>query len=751
MIGAADANYVVKPSQLPIPHEGCALDGILVHNGQVIRGGFSFVTGHKDVPIHITRNGYVPKLKWIHTKFVVLWDEEDKRGWLVNGTSALLHLLRASLEHDSMDEFSSDFCFKREDMQEAPEIYKAYSAIRVLLNKQNLNLALYPEKEDFLRLRDRVEELYDILEKLIDHQVSIAGRSGTRARKYLEGWDFKDLTTRRDIVYPRVATLHPAGKGWVDFTRSIHAITLFGRGFGDIIQPVNITSCDRWAKLPKGNYYLAASVYDLRKIMEMDDGDEESNPMKLNRNIIWHSPDQIFAPCQCLGRESGEHTDLAQVLLPSTFHNILSTKYSVQLQDSGAVIFGNNSNFKWFWKDTGYPEQGETPPILSEECGTGFHDSGIGSDQSSSAAEGSRGISSSDYPQPLGEPTFTDTFIPANYTAGIVCALQKELMAVRLLFDKRHENIKIPPQDTNHYALGQIGQHNVVAACLPSGEYGTNSAADVVSHMIRSFSSVKFCLLVGIGGGVPSKQNDIRLGDVVVSHPTATDAGVIQYDFGKVLEHGVFERTGCLQRPPRFLLTAISNLRSDPDLSSEPLLKYIEDITTCKPEYKHPGVKHDKLFAADYSHNPTYDTCGQCNGTKVRRKRRSGNHPTIHYGLIASGNQVIKDSKTRDGLGAKHKMLCFEMEAAGVFNTVPCLVIRGICDYSDSHKNKIWQEYAAAVAAAYAKLLLSVVRNVNDLEIMPARSDTIRSEKRPASSQLGRLDLGKRRRDQGTT
>jgi nucleoside phosphorylase len=46
------------------------------------------------------------------------------------------------------------------------------------------------------------------------------------------------------------------------------------------------------------------------------------------------------------------------------------------------------------------------------------------------------------------------------------------------------------------------------------------------------------------------------------------------------------------------------------------------------------------------------------------------------------------------------------MEAAGLMNQFPCLVIRGICDYSDTHKNKGWQGYAAMVAAAYAKDLL---------------------------------------------
>lgn len=66
----------------------------------------------------------------------------------------------------------------------------------------------------------------------------------------------------------------------------------------------------------------------------------------------------------------------------------------------------------------------------------------------------------------------------------------------------------------------------------------------------------------------------------------------------------------------------------------------------------------------------------------------------------------MKHALLRDRLAAEKDVLCFEMESAGLMNQFPCLVIRGICDYSDSHKNKEWQGYAAMAAAAYAKDLL---------------------------------------------
>jgi nucleoside phosphorylase len=82
----------------------------------------------------------------------------------------------------------------------------------------------------------------------------------------------------------------------------------------------------------------------------------------------------------------------------------------------------------------------------------------------------------------------------------------------------------------------------------------------------------------------------------------------------------------------------------------------------------------------------------------------------VHYGTIASGNQVMRSAAERDRVSAElGGVLCFEMEAAGLMNSFPSLVIRGICDYADSHKNKRWQPYAAATAAACAKEVLSVI------------------------------------------
>jgi nucleoside phosphorylase len=127
-----------------------------------------------------------------------------------------------------------------------------------------------------------------------------------------------------------------------------------------------------------------------------------------------------------------------------------------------------------------------------------------------------------------------------------------------------------------------------------------------------------------------------------------------------------------------------------------------------RQDFSRPDV--DWLFSSTYDHQDDKPDCSTCDhDERVDREPRATKAPQIHYGLIASGNQVMKDAQTRDFIARETDILCFEMEAAGLMDQLSCLVIRGISDYCDSHKNKQWQGYAALAAAAYAKDLLAAV------------------------------------------
>ncbi|KAE8135653.1 violaceus kinesin [Aspergillus pseudotamarii] len=303
-------------------------------------------------------------------------------------------------------------------------------------------------------------------------------------------------------------------------------------------------------------------------------------------------------------------------------------------------------------------------------------------------------------------------FTRDDYTVAWICALPLEMAAAKAMLDEVHPPLPQPDTDHNVYTLGRVSSHNVVVACLPGGVYGTISATAVVSHMVSTFRSIRFGLMVGIGGGVPSQNADIRLGDIVISKPTATSSGVIQYDYGKTLRDGRFQHIGSLNKPPSVLLKAISQLESDCMIGKRPVSKILIDIQHKYKEMreKFSRPKDDWLFRPTYNHKDGEHNCSTCDPTQlVNRPERITDDPYFHYGLIASGDQVIKDAKTRDSIAQSLDILCFEMEAAGLMDELPSLAIRGICDYCDSHKNKQWQGYAALAAAAYTKALLSVV------------------------------------------
>jgi nucleoside phosphorylase len=235
--------------------------------------------------------------------------------------------------------------------------------------------------------------------------------------------------------------------------------------------------------------------------------------------------------------------------------------------------------------------------------------------------------------------------------------------------------------------------------------------------------------MVGIGGGAPTEENDIRLGDVVVSVPNKMCSGVVQYDCGKRLPAGDFVQTGQLNAPPEVLLGAIRKIRrvhNDP-VKADRIAEHTKRMDDYHPAYVRPV--EDYLYRSDYHHVGGERTCNSCSKEMLisrPNRQQSARQISVHYGTIASGNSVIKDAQLRDryARGTSVNVLCFEMEAAGLMNDIPCLIIRGICDYSDSHKNDDWHKYAALTAAAYAREVLLILRP-RQVDAMPPWAEKI--------------------------
>ncbi|KAL6699695.1 Pfs, NB-ARC and ankyrin domain protein [Trichoderma pleuroticola] len=326
----------------------------------------------------------------------------------------------------------------------------------------------------------------------------------------------------------------------------------------------------------------------------------------------------------------------------------------------------------------------------------------------------------------------------AEYTVGWICAVTTEYVAAQAILDEKLAGPeKVSQANQSDYTLGRIGKHNVVIATLPLGEYGTASAATVAADMSYNFPNIRIRLMVGIGGGAPSKRNDIRLGDIVVSAPSNGRNGIFQYDYGRMIQGQPFRPTRFLDQPPMILRTAMSGLMAQYECEGHQLEKTIDIILERNPrllrKYSRPHESSDRLYCNTFVHPSNDDSdctksCGDDSLIVRPRRTQDNNSLVIHYGVIASANQLMENAIIRDKMSSEYDVLCFEMEAGGLMNSFPCLVIRGICDYLDSHKNKVWQGYASMTAAAYAKDLIN--------RISPMDSGALQSTNDSSSSQL---------------
>ncbi|RBQ86696.1 hypothetical protein VDGD_04466 [Verticillium dahliae] len=187
-----------------------------------------------------------------------------------------------------------------------------------------------------------------------------------------------------------------------------------------------------------------------------------------------------------------------------------------------------------------------------------------------------------------------------NYTIGWIYAVECEFVAARAFLSKTHEGpIYLGIHDKNEYALGEMAGHNIVITVLPRDNYGICQATVAAASMVYSFPNVRIGLMVGIGGGVPSARNDIRLGAVVVGVPQGSHSAVLQYDLGKMAQGEAFETRSHLNKAPSLLRSAVQKLEARYHFDGVHLLDAVEKAAQKIEDgdyYRRPPITSDRLF-----------------------------------------------------------------------------------------------------------------------------------------------------------
>ncbi|KAF3920388.1 hypothetical protein ABW20_dc0102852 [Dactylellina cionopaga] len=317
---------------------------------------------------------------------------------------------------------------------------------------------------------------------------------------------------------------------------------------------------------------------------------------------------------------------------------------------------------------------------------------------------------------------------------GIICALPLEARAVRTLLEHTNEDANYSDdndgtgktaEDTNIYTTGQIGRHKVVLVYMPG--MGKIPAAAVAANLKQSFKGLKLTVLVGICGGVPGeKKKEIALGDVIIGKQVA------HYDFGSQDEKGFRKKDnpedGLGRQGPEvrgFIRKLESGTESLERRTSEylpPILKscgvdtvdslqdgvYPEDYWHIHQDPKNCSLGRRCQNGKEVCEGALNSSCEEldCDNNELKWTSDPKPKPSIYFGSVASGDKVMKSATMRDKIAKEERIIAFDMEAAGLWDYLPCIVIKGVADYADSHKNKKWQGYAAATAAACAKAAL---------------------------------------------
>ncbi|RBR02206.1 hypothetical protein FVER53590_07576 [Fusarium verticillioides] len=312
---------------------------------------------------------------------------------------------------------------------------------------------------------------------------------------------------------------------------------------------------------------------------------------------------------------------------------------------------------------------------------------------------------------------------PALYTIAWIAPLEIEAQAALHMLDNRHDGrFPVNRGDDYIFSAGDINGHNVIIATLPAGqEYGTGSAAALASQIKMFFVNLWCGLLVGVAAGLPDLRKtppiDIRLGDVLVGLSGGESAGLVAYDLGKETSEGFqLLRSGrVLANTETVIRSAIGNIKIKAPDDTDTFLPFydsVKDKEHSKGTFEDPGQEKD-IF---------YDIGDDGVDSPVQRLHRPTDRRTrVWYGSIGSGDKLTKNTRRRNEIRDRYGVIGLEMEAAGTMNRIPVGVIRGVCDYADEHKNKEWQPYAAAMAAAYAK---AVIYELGPGKVMPSSSMT---------------------------
>ncbi|KAF5968826.1 hypothetical protein FBULB1_10542 [Fusarium bulbicola] len=374
--GHPTANHEIKPGGLPKVSASIVVDKLYIEGGSPVTAGLMLDINKKAQPFWLQREmDYPSLLNWVKLQPIVFYDVEERRAWLVDGASALLHLVRISLHMDINDpESAYDWVYDPSKLKDHwPGVGSRQAALQTLKSWENRALKVYVVGKHvdpdgvlvtkYSTFEERVKRILHSIEKLIDRQAQAASQDGIKISQTLDprrdvvGFDIVDIIDPTVHIYTRIQHLNSWGHGWIDLIPTIGITALFGRGFGDLIradEPDLI--CPSWRSVPVGKDYLASSISTMqmlheKRLLRMEPGLVGG---ELTKKITWVAAKEASLHCKCVNRQGNNDVQtpeaecnhnpvqfLAKRWWSRTIPHGLKPVQLGTLDPGGAVIFGH--------------------------------------------------------------------------------------------------------------------------------------------------------------------------------------------------------------------------------------------------------------------------------------------------------------------------------------------------------------------------------------------------------------------------
>lgn len=269
---------------------------------------------------------------------IVLYDEKDRRAWLVPALGVILHTI-------CLRNHIKPFIVGGNKVQISPlnpSSQRRAAREAVIKNKSLKLFDCESNEEKEYCFRDAILDTWSILDRLMEREATTQAAPGIAVhptwQSTLYGWELRAVADEDRHFRHKAQVLKKTAGRWHDLIKEVDAVVLFASGLGEVIRPKSGLEglCQAWRSLPKDKDFLAINVPMLENFYAKA-GHRHDRQYLTSGKLQWHQGSNLFDPCSSM-TSSGCKCDRTQQIYP--FNTFGHVRAPGKLAENGCVVFG---------------------------------------------------------------------------------------------------------------------------------------------------------------------------------------------------------------------------------------------------------------------------------------------------------------------------------------------------------------------------------------------------------------------------